>query len=195
MSIIILDPGHGGEDPGCEHNGIVEKTWNFHMVQAVAEILRSFGDDLQVVTTRGGDWAIGLRQRCDFANTYPAELFLSIHVNANERPQPRGLWVIRAENSRRRTQLLAETFTAMLCRELKGLVPPGWVAQAKTDIAASGHGLTVLRGTTAPALLVECGFASNADDAQLLRQPAFRARLASALAIAAGLCVGWGDAS
>lgn len=195
MSIIILDPGHGGEDPGCQHHGIVEKTFAYRMAQAVGEILRNFGDDLQVVPTRGGDWTFGLSQRCLFANSYPAELFLSIHVNANDLPGPRGMWVIYADTAPKRTMMLAETFTSVMCRELKGLVPDGWVAQAKTDLEASGHGLTVLRSTNMPALLVECGFSSNEDDARLLKQPAFRAHLASALAIAAGLCVGWGESS
>ncbi|GAB6180311.1 hypothetical protein JCM14036_16300 [Desulfotomaculum defluvii] len=78
--IIVLDPGHGGQDPGAVGNGLLEKDLTLQMGKKIAQRLSIY--DITVRLTRENDTFLSLNQRADFANNLKADYFLSIHVNA-----------------------------------------------------------------------------------------------------------------
>jgi len=79
---IVLDAGHGGNDPGAiGRTGLREKDINLDIVKRLAKLLRADGVD--VVMTRSSDRFISLQGRVDIANKSGADLFLSVHSNAN----------------------------------------------------------------------------------------------------------------
>ncbi len=86
---IMLDPGHGGKDPGAVANGLREKDVNLRFSKIVGKLLKEKG--FNVVYTRTKDVFIPLEQRTAMANVKKADLFISIHCNANRSKKINGL--------------------------------------------------------------------------------------------------------
>lgn len=87
---IVLDPGHGGKDPGAIANGIKEKDIVLNIAMKLAPILeRDLG--CEVILTRTDDKFIDLEERTAIANAQGADLFISLHINAHPAPKVRGL--------------------------------------------------------------------------------------------------------
>ena len=79
---VVIDPGHGGNDPGAiGRSGLREKNINLDIARRLSKILRSQG--IEVVMTRNYDTFVSLARRVDIANNAGADLFISIHSNAN----------------------------------------------------------------------------------------------------------------
>ena len=90
---IVIDPGHGGKDPGATGpHGTEEKTVNLRLAQELADTLREkYG--YEVLLTRMDDTFIPLEERAKLANQHSADLFISLHCNASESPARKGFEV------------------------------------------------------------------------------------------------------
>ena len=87
---IIIDPGHGGKDPGAiGKSGLKEKDVTLDIAKRLRKLLRK-RLKVDVLMTRDKDIFIGLKERTRFANTHGGKLFISIHANANRRRNVRG---------------------------------------------------------------------------------------------------------
>ena len=176
---VVLDPGHGGEDPGAtnEAAGLVEKELALEIARRTAEILRDRGHS--VALTRDDDRTIAANSpRGQVANACGAAVYVSVHLNAVDRPEPNYVLTLWANEAKDRA--FAETMQAALAAELR----PG------TDLGDSGldrlenGGLLTAR---MPAVLVEPVFLSNPAEAARLANPDGRRREQIALAIANGV--------
>ena len=78
--VVALDPGHGGKDPGAMANGLREKDVNLKVGLLLKNILDQYGVDARL--TRGDDRYLKLSERTQLANTWNADLFMSLHCNA-----------------------------------------------------------------------------------------------------------------
>jgi len=167
--LVSIDPGHGGRDPGAVGiGGLQEKTIVLPVSLRVAEILRSRGVD--VIMTRSDDRTLELETRVDIANNADASIFISIHANAISlsRPDVNGVETYYYSDSGRR---LAGILHANIL-PASGLRDRG-VKQAR---------FYVLRNTAMPAALIELGFVTGVEDAPRLQDPAWRERMAQAIA-------------
>lgn len=81
MKTIIIDPGHGGSDPGASYRGQREKDLNLAIALKVRDFLQKY-HEVNLVLTRDKDTTMSLQQRSDFANAKKADFYLSIHINA-----------------------------------------------------------------------------------------------------------------
>ena len=88
---VVIDPGHGGKDPGAVGKRSYEKNLNLTLAKKVGEKISSQYADVKVVYTRSDDTFVPLQQRADIANSNHADLFLSIHTNSSESKEPKGL--------------------------------------------------------------------------------------------------------
>lgn len=88
---LVIDPGHGGKDPGAVGKRSYEKNLNLTLAKKVGEKISSQYADVKVVYTRSDDSFVPLQQRADIANSNHADLFLSIHTNSSESKEPKGL--------------------------------------------------------------------------------------------------------
>lgn len=88
---LVIDPGHGGKDPGAVGKRSYEKNLNLTLAKKVGEKISSQYADVKVVYTRSDDTFVPLQQRADIANSNHADLFLSIHTNSSESKEPKGL--------------------------------------------------------------------------------------------------------
>ena len=92
IKIVVLDPGHGGEDPGPSCNGIVEKSY----VLAMAKLVKAYFDRdprYKAILTREADYIIPLEKRREIAERLGADAFVSIHVNWNVKKAINGIEV------------------------------------------------------------------------------------------------------
>ncbi|XHX80129.1 MAG: N-acetylmuramoyl-L-alanine amidase [Stenomitos frigidus ULC029] len=166
--VIVIDPGHGGPDPGAVGiGGLQEKGIVLDISQKVAAILEQQG--VQVVITRNDDRDLGLEPRVQLAQRVNATAFVSIHANAISlsRPEVNGLETYYYQSG------------LNLARTIHQSVLEG------TDIADRGvksARFYVLRRTSMPSVLVEVGFVTGRDDSAKLASASFRNQMASAIA-------------
>ena len=167
--VVAIDPGHGGRDPGAVGiGGLQEKQVIFPISQQVAAILREQGVD--VVMTRNSDIELDLDPRVQIAERADADLFVSIHANAINlsRPDVNGLETYYYSNAGAR---FARTVHDVVLQTMG--MRDRRVRQAR---------FYVLRRTSMPAILIEVGFVTGAEDIHNLRDPEWRSRMADAIA-------------
>lgn len=166
--LVVLDPGHGGNDPGAVGiGGINEVVIVDPVADRVAELLEANG--VSVVLTRTEDIEVDLPPRVDLANRLDANLFVSIHANAIDmsRPDVNGIETYYFSEGKN----LAEVIHASLIDATGG--PDRGVRTAR---------FYVLRNTDMPAVLLELGFVTGEYDAPRLGDPDYRELLAQAIA-------------
>ncbi|MGB3769340.1 MAG: N-acetylmuramoyl-L-alanine amidase [Phormidesmis sp.] len=166
---VVIDPGHGGRDPGAVGiGGLQEKVVVNDVAPRVAEILREQG--VNVVMTRDSDIEVDLAPRVQTAERANASIFVSIHANAisMSRPDVNGLETFYASDSGQR---LANTVHDTVLR-----------AMGMRDRRVRSARFYVIRRTSMPAILIETGFVTGAEDAPNLADPAWRDRMAQAIA-------------
>lgn len=88
---VVIDPGHGGKDPGAVGKSSYEKNLNLTLALKLGEKIKKQYSDVKVIYTRQTDVFLPLQQRSDIANDNHADLFLSIHANSAEAKSSKGL--------------------------------------------------------------------------------------------------------
>lgn len=165
---VVIDPGHGGKDPGTVGiGGFQEKDVVLPISLDVAEILRK--QEIDVVMTRDTDHFISLQGRTDLANDIDADLFVSIHANAINlsRPDVNGLETYYYKSGRRLAEVIHWSILNGVEIDNRG------IRRAR---------FYVLRHSTMPAVLVEVGFLTGAIDSSRLKDPNHRRRMAEEIA-------------
>jgi N-acetylmuramoyl-L-alanine amidase len=165
--VVMIDPGHGGKDPGAIGlGGLQEKDVILPISQQVAAILAQQG--IQVVMTRNSDYFVDLAPRVSMAQRAGADLFVSIHANSiGNRPDVNGLETYYFDSGQR----LAQTIHNSILQNID--IRDRRVRKAR---------FYVLRKNTMPAVLVEVGFVTGAQDAPRLATPAYQNQMAQAIA-------------
>jgi N-acetylmuramoyl-L-alanine amidase len=82
---VVIDPGHGGKDPGAVGANVYEKTINLSVALKFGKLIEEWFPDVKVLYTRTTDVFVDLRDRSNFANNNNADLFISIHANSTEK--------------------------------------------------------------------------------------------------------------
>ena len=169
-ALVVLDPGHGGSASGAVYGGVAEKDLNLAIASQAARLLEEAG--LTVLMTRRDDQDVSLYRRSGLANTYGADLFVSVHCNASlTNPEARGVYTAAADRQGEGwvlAEVLRQTMMAAAGAEDMGTEPR--------------PNLAVLRTAQAPAALVECGYMSTPAELELLCQPDYQLQLAQGIA-------------
>lgn len=167
--VVVLDAGHGGTDPGASNlYGPVEKDIALDITRRVRDTLRSHG--VQVIMTRDSDTFVELDYRPAIANRARADLFVAIHADSiPEKTYIQGSHVLVSEHAS------AASTTAGRCMvsSLSAIGPSRGMRSAS---------LRVLRLNDRPCMLIETGFLTNPTEGRRLSSPAYRQRLAVAIA-------------
>lgn len=165
--VVVVDPGHGGRDPGAVGNGLQEKHIVLDISRQVASILQQNG--IQVVMTRYDDREVDLRPRVQLAQRVNATLFVSIHANAISlnRPDVNGVETYYYATGANLARAIHNTILGNI---------------RMRDRRVRRARFYVLRHTSMPSVLVETGFVTGAEDAPQLASPVFRRQMAQAIA-------------
>ena len=166
--LVVIDPGHGGQDPGTIGiGGVQEKNVILPISLDVAAELKKQG--IEVRLTRDRDYFVSLQGRTDFANKINADLFVSIHANAINlsRPDVNGLETYYYQNGRRLSEIIHWNILNSVNIRNRN------VRRAR---------FYVLRHSKMPATLVEVGFLTGAEDSARLKDPSHRQKMAKAIA-------------
>jgi N-acetylmuramoyl-L-alanine amidase len=206
--VVVLDPGHGGSNPGATGAapGLREKRLTLAIAQLVAGKLKEH--DIDVVLTRTGDKTLTLRQRVEVADGIPADLFVSIHANASPTRTQHGFetFVLPA----RGVDIDGRAIRSDVVTPRPGVdadvalvlddVERGAAQWESAELAArvqtaledrrgkeGNRGVRqdidhVLLGATMPAVLVEVGFIDHPIEGRQLAEPIVQSQLASAIA-------------
>lgn len=206
---VLIDPGHGGRDPGTHHNGIREKTITLDIARRVGAFLSARG--LEVRYTRRSDAGLSLEERADKVRTSRADLFISIHVNANASEGVQGFETYYLDvSSTTAASRLAAAENALRDRSKasREKMPPHRLfsiqKQESRRLARSVHETTlkslrkknyrtvdggiktapfhVLRRSGVPGVLIEVGYCTNESEADRLALEAYRSAVARGIA-------------
>ena len=175
--LIVIDPGHGGNDPGAANSsyGLVEKQLTLAISLRLRDVLQHLG--WRVVMTRDSDYEVGdpqgadaqeLQARCDVANAAGARVFVSVHVNSSVAHSLNGTT----------TYYWRQADKAFAQAVQRSVI----VADGITDDGVKRNNFYVIKHTDMPAVLVETAFLSNTHDSELLARPAFLDKLAQGIA-------------
>jgi len=180
---VIIDAGHGGEDGGASgKNGTLEKDVNLDIALKLAELMRLGGFD--VVLTREDDRMLytenikgkrktqDLRNRFEVAKQHPDSVFVSIHANAFPNAEYGGLQVYYSPNDSKSMDIASRIQFA----NAEYLQPENDRVIKKADSK-----IYLLDRIETPAVMVECGFLTNVNEAELLASEDYRTKLASVI--------------
>ena len=173
---IVLDPGHGGADPGHTGHGLTESEVVYDVAARVRERLEKLSVTCRM--TRGHGGSPSQRKRADKANEAGADLVISLHCDAHSNPAASGVAAFYYGNDRfGHSSPTGERFAGLVQREIT----------ARTGLVNLGtHGMTwdLLRYTQMPAVRIDLGYLTSPQDAALLGTERFRDASADAIVIA-----------
>jgi N-acetylmuramoyl-L-alanine amidase len=166
-ALIVVDPGHGGMDPGEHPEGRPAES---HICWDIGQRLaaRLAGAGARVRLSRNEAETADTAERALRANAIDADLFLSLHLNNNPEPQAEGASTYYFRSSR-----AGEALAEAIQKELTGL--------GLRDCRSHGRSYAILRETRMPAILIEPAFISNPDEAKRLEEASFRGAIADAI--------------
>jgi len=209
VSRIVIDPGHGGHDPGAKGKGVSEAELVLDVALRVEKLLQNV-PGVEVILTRRDDEFIPLPERTAIANREAADLFLSIHANASPNPQARGIetyFLNFATNTSAAAVAARENATSTLAMGempdiVKAIALNNKVDESRDfakdvqramyerlrganrtlrDLGVKQAPFVVLIGATMPSVLAEISFVTNPQEGRLLKGTAYRQRIAESL--------------
>ena len=178
---LVIDPGHGGEDPGCVSGEHIEKDINLAVSLYLADFFALSEND--VLLTRSDDRLLyeegqekrkkfyDLRNRLDIAEKAVNGVYIGVHVNKFPVSKYSGLQTFYSDNVPQSEPL------AQCIQECARMLDP----QNTRTVRPDGDTIYILEKITVPAVLVECGFISNEKEARLLEDDGYQKRLAFAV--------------
>jgi len=208
---VVLDPGHGGRDPGALGiGGLREKDVTLAIARELRDLLRRAGG-WEVKLTREGDATLSLEERTAIANAFGADLFISIHANASPNREARGVETYYLERSSDRAarrlaakenggreedaaemeHILADVVLSSkvrdsrrLAQEIQGALVADFSEQygPTRDLGVKRGPFYVLTGAVMPAVLVETAFLTHPEESRRLADATFQREAAEALA-------------
>ena len=203
---VVIDPGHGGKDPGAiGYNGIKEKD----IVLTVSKLIKAkLENDFNTIITRDDDFFIELAERAEIGNRAKADLFVSIHANAINKSSTKGIEVFyyskkesayakaiaAFENSVDEKFGVNTSYTDFIVSDIFYHINQEKSAKLSSVVLEDllkntdgvrrgtfGANFAVLRGSKSPAILIELGFVTNPEEALKLTDPEYQEKLADAI--------------
>jgi N-acetylmuramoyl-L-alanine amidase len=198
--VVVIDPGHGGNDTGATGpGGTQEKTVTLDLARLIADQLTN---SCQVVLTRSDDYRLEIPERTAVANRSAADIFISLHTGSSfissiagsavyfyqqftesaltaEVHSPKPLTdsgqPVNWDQIQLKYRISSEKLAALIQHEINGFRRP-------PDTKIQGAPLLVLEGADMPAVAIEIGNLSNPEEEKMLRDPEFLTRFARAIA-------------
>jgi N-acetylmuramoyl-L-alanine amidase len=191
FAVVVLDPGHGGQDSGAMCGELLEKDLALDVARRIDRLLDSEG--IATLMTRLGDTYVSLADRAAFANRIRNCIFVSIHFNEDNKPVASGVETYYASHQIT-TRSSVASWLPFLWRPLSespnpesqrlaGFVQEALVARTRAINRGTQPGqFFVIANVTSPAVLIEGGFLTNKEDISKLVSEDYRDQIAAAVA-------------
>lgn len=182
--VVVVDAGHGGEDSGAVANLILEKDINLQIALKLRDMLRASGievkmireSDISIYDTASGTIrerkVSDLKNRVEIVNSNKNHILVSIHQNKFEQSKYSGAQMFYSTNNNK-SQVLAESIR----KSITGLIQP----DNKRELKKGGSDIYLLNNAEVPAVIVECGFISNEEEAKNLSDEEYQKKMAFAI--------------
>jgi N-acetylmuramoyl-L-alanine amidase len=191
FAVVVLDPGHGGQDSGAMCGGVMEKDLTMDVARRVDRLLDSEG--VATLMTRLGDSYVSLADRAAFGNRVKDSIFISIHFNEDNKPVASGVETYYAAHQIASGSTLASWLPFFSrppsnspkpeSQSLAGFIQEALVARTRSiDRGTQAKQFFVIANVTSPAVLIEAGFITNKDELSKLANEDYRDQLAAAVA-------------
>jgi N-acetylmuramoyl-L-alanine amidase len=191
FAMVVLDPGHGGQDSGTMKNGMTEKDLTLDVAHRVERLLQERG--LVVALTRGDDRYVSLQDRATMANNQSETVFVSIHFDEAGRAAATGIETYYAAHPISLPDQIASWLPFLQrtsseppnleSQSLAGSIQESLVARTQaTNRGTRPQQFFVIANVRHPAVLVEGGFLSNKDDVVRLANADYREQMALGIA-------------
>jgi len=179
--VVIIDPGHGGADGGAQVGALEEKTLNLDISMRLKDMLQFFGytvvmtrtEDASTDGSRGFNKRKDLNARAKLAAAHASAPLLSIHMNKFDDDAPWGTQVFYSKNNGK-----SKVLAFCVQEEVRGLLQP----KNHRQIKPAPDSVFLMKAVKNPAIIVECGFLSNAAELERLKDEKYRSELAFAIA-------------
>lgn len=191
FSLVVLDPGHGGQDSGAMCGGVTEKDLALDVAQRVERVLQAHG--LGTLMTRKGDAYISLQDRAALTNRANDCIFVSIHFNDTSRQGANGVETYFAMHQQEVAPALAAWLpffhrasneeSTLESQSLAGFIQEAVVGRTKAvNRGTKAEQFYVIANVRHPAVLVEGGFMTNKEEIAKLANGEYRESMAAAIA-------------
>ncbi|PYK13207.1 MAG: hypothetical protein DME65_02415 [Verrucomicrobia bacterium] len=191
FAVVVLDPGHGGQDSGAMCGGLLEKDLTLDVARRIDRLLDSEG--IATLMTRLGDTYVSLADRAAFANRIGNCIFISIHFNEDNKPVATGVETYYASHQIAPASSLASWLPFLWrplpdspnpeSQRLAGFIQEALVARTRAiDRGTQSGQFFVIANVTSPAALIEGGFLTNKEDISKLVSEDYRDQIAAAVA-------------
>ena len=191
FAVVVLDPGHGGQDSGAMCGGLLEKDLTLDVARRIDRLLDSEG--IATLMTRLGDTYVSLADRAAFANRIRNCIFVSIHFNEDNKPVASGVETYYAPHQVTAGSLMASWLPFLWrplsdspnpeSQRLAGFIQEALVARTRAvDRGTQPGQFFVIANVTSPAVLIEGGFLTNKEDISKLTSEDYRDQIAAAVA-------------
>lgn len=166
FSTVVIDPGHGGHDKGCQWGRVYEKHLCLDTSLRLENTLKSKG--YRTAVLRRSDYFISLPQRVSMAAKYRSAIFVSVHYNFTWRQEASGIETFYHSAE---SQSLATYVQSSVLKRVRGV-----------NRGAKFARYYVIRNSKMPSILVECGFVSNHKERDKMRKAWYRQAVADGIA-------------
>jgi N-acetylmuramoyl-L-alanine amidase len=191
FAVVVLDPGHGGQDSGAMCGGVMEKDVTLDVARRVDRLLDSRG--ITTLMTRLADSYVSLADRAAFGNRVNESIFVSIHFNEDNKPVASGVETYYAAHQIASGSALASWLPFFSrppssspkpeSQSLAGFIQEALVARTRSvDRGTQAKQFFVIAKVTSPAVLIEGGFITNKVELLKLASEDYRDQLAAAVA-------------
>jgi N-acetylmuramoyl-L-alanine amidase len=191
VTLVVLDPGHGGQDSGAMCGGILEKDLTLDVAQRVDRLLQAQGT--ATLMTRNGDNYVSLPDRAALGNRAQHCIFVSIHFNEGNKNTSAGVETYYAEHQMPAIPQLASWLPFLQrasletpdieSQSLAGSIQEGLVARTQAvNRGTKAEQFFVIANVRHPAVLVEGGFLTNKEDIAKLASEDYREQMAAGIA-------------
>jgi N-acetylmuramoyl-L-alanine amidase len=191
FAVVVLDPGHGGQDSGAMCGSVMEKDLTLDVARRVDRLLDSEG--IATLMTRLGDSYASLVDRAAFGNRVKDSIFISIHFNEDNKPVANGVETYYAAHQITSVSTLASWLPFFSrppsnspkpeSQSLASFIQQALVARTGSlDRGTQAKQFFVIANVTSPAVLIEGGFITNQDELSKLASEDYRDQLAAAVA-------------
>ncbi|MGT2906385.1 GBS Bsp-like repeat-containing protein [Streptococcus dentiloxodontae] len=183
--VIYLDAGHGGSDPGASYYGLQEKNLSLAMQNRLKSKLEAAG--YTVITTRTSDAYVDLLERSRKANASESDIFISLHFNASSSSAAYGIETYYYQYYSEYQPSINGTYHNNATRlDMSSTLASAIQSNVVSVTGGKNNGVkrntfAVLRETTAPAVLLELGYLSNATEANNISNAAYQEKLANGI--------------